>query len=137
MFDPLSQIQALSTPVMRLSPENLHNQIVHMSPEEIDQLPFGIVKVDLEGTILLYNHAEEGITGRKSSEVLGRNFFKDVAPCTGTSFFYGEFQEGVKRGNLNVAFDYLLDYSMTPTRVHVRMKMGFHCRDVFIYIKRL
>jgi hypothetical protein len=38
--------------------------------------------VDASGTILKYNATEGAITGRDPKAVLGRNFFRDVAPCT-------------------------------------------------------
>ena len=57
-----------------------------LSTKEVDQLAFGAVQLDAKGTILQYNAAEAGITGRDAKAVIGRNFFREVAPCTSTPF---------------------------------------------------
>ena len=44
-------------------------------------LPFGIVKMDLTGTILEYNMAEGELTGVDPKWAIGKNFFNDVALC--------------------------------------------------------
>jgi photoactive yellow protein len=98
------------------------NTIVERIPEKIrDDLPFGLVKLDLNGTILEYNMAEAELTGFRPEEVIGRNFFLDVATCTQTPEFYGKFREGVDKGLVNVQFDYMFDTNMVPTTVRVRM----------------
>ena len=63
--------------------------------------------------------AEGAITGRDPKAVIGKNFFKDVAPCTNTPAFKGAFDAGVKSGKLSVMFDYVFDYNMKPTKVKV------------------
>jgi photoactive yellow protein len=96
--------------------------IVDRIPEKIrDDLPFGLIKLDLNGTIMEYNMAEAELTGFRAEEVIGRNFFLDVATCTQTPEFYGKFREGVDKGLVNVQFDYMFDTNMTPTTVRVRM----------------
>ncbi len=50
--------------------------------EDIDALPFGVIVVDRQGTILEYNAYESALTGFARERVLERNFFRDVAPCT-------------------------------------------------------
>jgi photoactive yellow protein len=98
------------------------NTIVERIPEKIrDDLPFGLIKLDLNGTILEYNMAEAELTGFRPEEVIGRNFFLDVATCTQTPGFYGKFREGVDKGLVNVQFDYMFDTNMMPTTVRVRM----------------
>ena len=110
-----------------------------MSTQERDNLPYGIIKLDESGTILEYNMMESAITGLDPHDVLGKNFFTDVAPCTKTPEFFGKFQEGFEKQFLNTVFDYLFDYNMAPVRVKVHMvfakiiKTGF----VWIIVKRV
>jgi photoactive yellow protein len=66
--------------------------------ESFDDLPFGIVEVDAEGRVLTYNKWEEELAGRNRSQTLGRNFFSEVAPCTGVAEFEGRFRELVAAG---------------------------------------
>jgi photoactive yellow protein len=65
----------------------------HVNWSNLELLPFGIVILDESGTVLYYNSREEQIAGRRRNEVLGKNFFRDVAPCTQVAEFYGEFGE--------------------------------------------
>jgi photoactive yellow protein len=84
-------------------------------------LPFGLVKLDLTGKILEYNMAEGDLTGVDPAWAMGKNFFDEVALCTKTQAFYGRFVEGVKRGFMNVVFDFTFDHQDIGTNVKVHM----------------
>jgi photoactive yellow protein len=109
-------------------------------PDSIkDGLPFGLVKLDLTGTILEYNMAEGELTGVDPKWAIGKNFFDDVALCTKTQAFYGRFVDGVKKGFLNVVFDYTFDHREEATRVKVHMvTIPNHLgqKNVMILVKR-
>ena len=118
--------------------KDLNNMLSRMSEHEIDDLAFGAVQLNAEGKVLMYNAAEGEITGRSPDEVLGKNFFTEVAPCTNSTAFKGKFDEGVGAGNLNALFEYTFDYNMTPTRVQVHMKSSVVNDGTFwIFVKRL
>ncbi len=53
-----------------------------MTDHELDALPFGVVEMDREGTVLRYNAAESRSSGLPPERVVGRHFFRDVAPCS-------------------------------------------------------
>ncbi|MDC3954074.1 PAS domain-containing protein [Polyangium jinanense] len=63
-----------------------------MSKEEVDDLPYGFVVLDEVGTILLYNRYESSLSRLPSERVVGKNWFKEVAPCTRVEAFYGRFR---------------------------------------------
>ena len=88
---------------------------------DINVLPFGVVKMDLTGKILAYNMAEAELTGTDPDWAVGKNFFDEVATCTNTPAFYGKFAEGVKKGFLNAVFNYSFTHCETPIRVRVHM----------------
>lgn len=69
-----------------------------LTPEAFDELPFGVVELDPDGVILGYNRAEERIAHRRREEVIGRNFFSEVAPCTNVQEFAGRFRRMVASG---------------------------------------
>ena len=93
-------------------------------PDSIkNDLPFGLVKLDTNGIVLEYNMAEGEIAGVDPNWALGKSFFEEVAVCTKTAAFYGRFVEGVKKGFLNVAFDYVFDHRSGNARVKVQMVM--------------
>lgn len=97
------------------------SQLANMPAQERNNLPYGIIKLGEDGTILEFNLMESTITGLDQSDVLGKNFFSEVAPCTKTPQFFGKFQEAFEKQFLNTVFDYMFDYKMEPVRVKIHM----------------
>lgn len=116
---------------------DIENTLASMSTTDLDNLPFGAIQLDAHGKILAYNQAEGDITGRKPREMIGRNFFTEIAPCTNTKGFKGRFDEGVRAGNLNTMFQYTFDYNMKPTRVQVHLKRALAGDTFWVFVKRL
>ncbi|MCA1855112.1 photoactive yellow protein [Massilia oculi] len=123
--------------IIAFGKDDIENKLTNMSATQIDQLAFGAIQLDAQGTILRYNEAEAQITGRQASAVIGSNFFRDVAPCTNTSRFKGVFDAGVRTGTLNTMFEYVFDYKMTPTKVKIHMKKAISDGTYWIFVKRL
>ncbi|NNU45043.1 photoactive yellow protein [Ramlibacter montanisoli] len=117
--------------------DDFDNVLSKLTAKEVDQLAFGAVQLDGKGTILQYNAAEASITGRDAKAVIGKNFFRDVAPCTSTPTFKGVFDAGVRDGNLNTMFEYVFDYNMSPTKVKIHMKKAISDGSFWIFVKRL
>lgn len=116
---------------------DIENAISKMNGKDIDGLAFGAIQLDASGRILQYNAAEGAITGRDPKAVLGKNFFTEVAPCTNTPRFRGEFDKGVRAGDLNVMIEYTFDYEMRPTKVKVHMKKALAGDTYWVFVKRL
>ena len=117
--------------------DDIENVLAKLSAQEVDGLAFGAVQLDAKGTILQYNATEASITGRDAKAALGKNFFRDVAPCTGTPRFKGVFDKGVREGNLNTMFEYVFDYNMQPLKVKIHMKQAIAGDSYWIFVKRL
>jgi photoactive yellow protein len=101
--------------------ELLRSEIGRMSAEQIDELPFGAIQLDDEGRVVSYNRYEEKLAKRDRNEVVGKNFFHDVAPCTRVRSFYGAFQEGIRRRELNEVFDFVFRFPHGERHVRIRM----------------
>jgi len=101
--------------------ESIAGELGRMSNADFDTLPFGAIQLDREGNVLMYNKTEEQISGRKREEVVGRNFFTEIAPCTRVRRFYGAFQEGIERRELNEVFDFTFRFPEAPREVRIRM----------------
>ena len=124
--------------MLKFGSDDIGNQLSKMKDSEIENLAFGAIMLDTKGKILKYNKAEGEITGRNPSEVLGKNFFTQVAPCTNSKEFYGKFKAGVESGNLSTMFEYTFDYKMKPTKVKVHMKKALGDDNSFwIFVKRV
>ncbi|MBC7608890.1 MAG: hypothetical protein H7228_04820 [Polaromonas sp.] len=100
---------------------NLAELLLRIPDSIRNELPFGLVKLDLKGKILEYNMVEGELTGVDPAWALGKNFFDEVAPCTKTEAFYGRFVEGVKRGFLDVIFDFTFVDQYVSAKVKVHM----------------
>lgn len=69
--------------------ENLYD----LSESDLDRLPVGAVALDASGRVTSYNIAEQQMSGRTRQQVLGRNFFTEVAPCTNVRELAGRWRE--------------------------------------------
>ena len=117
--------------------DDVDNVMATLSPHQIDTLAFGAIQLDRDGKILAFNETESNITGRRKDAVIGRNFFKEVAPCCNKPGFRGVFDAGVATGNLNAIFDYTFDYVMKPTKVKIHMKKAVIGDTYWVFVKRL
>ncbi|MEM1182973.1 MAG: PAS domain-containing protein [Acidobacteriota bacterium] len=108
-----------------------------LSEDEFDDLPFGAIRLDAGGVVTHYNGAEAKISGRQKGDVIGRNFFTEVAPCTDVQSFAGRFREGVEREDLNHVFPYTFDVEMRPTEVWIRLYYSKNRRTAWVFVVRL
>ena len=92
-----------------------------LSPAEVDALPFGVIQLDGAGRITAYNQAESRLSGRDPERVLGRDFFREVAPCTNMPAFRARFEEGVRRGGMDERFSFVFAFEPQAVRVDVRL----------------
>lgn len=116
---------------------NVAQDLDKLSRQELDQLPFGVIKVDADGLVREYNKAEGEIVNRNPTDTYGKNFFFEVAPCTSMEDFWGRFRDGVQQGRLDTEFDYIFDYRMYPTDVRVKMRASSESKRYWILVKRL
>ncbi|MFM2044537.1 MAG: hypothetical protein RLY86_3113 [Pseudomonadota bacterium] len=117
--------------------EDIDGSIDWLNQAEFDALPFGAIQVDGSGIIHRYNRTESRLSGRVVERVIGRNFFTDVAPCTNIPAFAGLFHSGIAAGSLDVAFDFVFDFHMAPTRVAIRMRNGREPDRYWILVQKL
>lgn len=96
-----------------------------LSESELDALPFGVIILDERGTVLAYNKAESDLSGRNRTEVVGRNFFTDVAPCTSVQAFQGGFREFCRGDEPSRTFRFTFHFPTGPIPVQiVFLRMG-------------
>ncbi len=82
--------------------------VLEMPAERFDELPFGAIVIDPDGTIVSYNEYEARLSLLARERVLGRNFFRDVAPCTAVREFEGRLRTFLRSDDtVSEKFDYL------------------------------
>lgn len=88
----------------------------------IDQLPVGVIVLDEDARIRSFNRYEERLSGKRREEVLGRDFFDDVAPCTRQIDLESRLRDGLQRRalDLDVEFAFPYPYNRVPRDVRIR-----------------
>lgn len=71
--------------------------LMTLSAERLDELPFGWIGLDDRGTVVTFNAYEARLTGLDPARVIGRHFFDEIAPCTAVREFAGRFHDLVAR----------------------------------------
>jgi photoactive yellow protein len=108
-----------------------------LSGEELDELPVGIIQLDRGGTVLQYNETESSLARFNRADVVGRNFFTEIAPCTAVRDFQGRFDEGVQRGELDATFAYQFRFADDRTKdVTITMSYRPHNDNVWVVVER-
>ena len=113
------------------------DNILQQEPERAERLAFGAVLLDRTGKIIKYNKAEGLIAARDPNEVLGKNFWNDIAPCAKGKKFHGQFLKFAQTGQVNTMLDYEFDYKMTPVKVRIHLKAAPDGQNCWLFVKRV
>lgn len=112
-------------------------QLDEVPDSELDKLPFGVIALDRDGTILRYNLAESRLARLDRTDVLGKSFFREVAPCTQTPDFEGRFRSVVESGARDpVRFAYLFDFKFGAQEVDVEIVQAASTERFYVLINR-
>lgn len=96
------------------------DDLAQLDPSEFDSLPFGMIRLDRAGTVQLYNAWEGRLARRNPKNVVGKNFFTDIAPCTNVASFRGKLDELASGGGKTYVFDYDFTFPWGARRVRIR-----------------
>ncbi len=119
-----------------VTPEQLRD-LPHMSKSEVDAFPFGCVRVDDSGIVQLYNKYESELANVQQADAIGKNFFRELAPCTNNRLVFGRFKDGVAAGTLNAEVTYAFTYKMRPTLVNILLHRDPNTKTNWVMVKRV
>lgn len=129
----------LSTPSSTRSPVPFDpREVDSRSDAELDQLPFGVICLDPDGTILRYNLAESRMARLDRNQVVGKGFFSEIAPCTRGPGFEGKFR-AYASGEVHdevVRFDYLFDFKFGAQEVNIEIIRARDAARFYILVNR-
>lgn len=105
---------------------------------QLDELPYGVICLQRDGTILRYNLAEARLARLDRALVRGRSFFHEVAPCTARPEFQGRVEAFLAdpRGAATERFPYLFDFSFGAQVVTVELVRSRWPDRVYLLINR-
>lgn len=93
-----------------------------LSDAELEDFPLGVARLALDGTILFFNRAELALMNRKKEDTEGKNFFRDVAPCTAVKSHQGRFSAFVANAEAgSETFDFFYPFGFGEKHVTITM----------------
>jgi len=116
-------------------PAGIYQKIDSMSPAELDELPFGSIQLSETGEVLQFNAYEGQLASLLPTDVIGKNFFRDVAPCADVKEFAGLFRSGVLARSLHTKFRYHFAFKQRPRNVLVTLFYSPSTSTVWVLIQ--
>jgi photoactive yellow protein len=109
-----------------------------LSDAELDSLAFGVICLDDDGTVLRYNLYESRLARLDRHQVVGRNFFSEVAHCARTEAFEGRFRAFTKRsaaGEID-SFDFVFDFKFGVQHVRIEVVRAAAAPRFYLFVNR-
>src|SRR3954467_11349196 len=119
----------------QLAPQQTQ-RIGRLTEEEFAKLPFGAVKLNGDGVILKYNFYDGRSSGREPWEIIGQNFFTQVAPATNIEEFAGRFREGIRAGQRDVTFPYQFQSAGNRVDIEITLTMDLDGKNAWVFVKQ-
>ena len=101
-----------------------------MSDLELDALDFGVVEMNHECRVLRYNAAESRLSGLPPDRVIGRHFFREVAPCSNNVHVAKRFEAAV----LDATIPYTLALHMKMVPVILRLLKALDSKCMYFLV---
>jgi photoactive yellow protein len=124
----MSQIPEFDTP-------GLAKAVEALSPQEVDALPFGAIRLNDAGYVTYYSAAERKLSGSGDRTRLGREFFGQIAPCMDNESFRGRIEQAKLRGTLDLEFIHIGDFEDRDRELTVRIQSASG-GGVWIFLRR-
>ena len=97
----------------------------------------GAVVIDSAGTISAYNSYEAELAQLDPQRVIGRNFFRDIAPCTAVKEFEGRMRQFMRtKDQVSESFDYFFPFTHAPIDVTITFLKMPDRKSILIAIER-
>jgi photoactive yellow protein len=107
----------------------------------LNLLPFGLIELDTTGTVIYYKPEQWESLDTPPPEIIGRNFFTEIAPVAETR----EFQDHIKRfgrghapaTSFNFTFEYgcrTLPVRVLLARIHEKSGIS-QTESIFVHIR--
>ncbi len=91
-------------------------------PQLLDALPFGVIELSGDGIVTAYSRRESALSGLSPETVIGKNFFRQVAPCTAVTEFQGALEALRAKGqNGHTKLRFVFKYAHGAKNVEVAM----------------
>ena len=93
-----------------------------LSADQLDRLPYGIIRLDQDGVVQIYNRTRSEESGRGGMPTIGLSYFDDIAPCLNNGYFKGRIEKARAAGELNIHFQFIGDFNDRDRELDVRVQ---------------
>jgi photoactive yellow protein len=90
---------------------DLAARIEAMTLEQIDALPFGVIRIDADGVVRQYSAREAALSGFGSRTAVGLDFFARMAPCMNSPLVRGRIEKALAARTLDMRMSHVGDFS--------------------------
>ena len=113
----------------------LASLVAALPPGAIDDLPFGAIRLDPAGLVVVFNRTEARLSGYGDRPAIGLDFFAEIAPCTNQHGFRGRLAEGLATGQVQAHFTWVGDFADRERRLEIRLQ-GIPGGGCWIFLRR-
>jgi len=113
---------------------DLADRIEQLSQYDLDHLPFGVILLDREGTVLFYSETEAQLSGYAPRSPLGQNLF-EVSRCMNSDAFRGRIARAAEAGKVDLDIGWHGDFGDPNRDLRIRVQSA-RSGGVWIFIAR-
>jgi photoactive yellow protein len=122
---------------LSFSGADLASHLDNCSPEQLDELDFGVICFDADNNVQRYNAFESQAAGLSPQRVIGQPLFTSVAPCLNNFMVAQRFEDAMDGGSaLDDTIDYVLTLRMRPVKVALRLLASPASSKRYVLVQR-
>ena len=110
-------------------------KIESLDVKSIDKLPFGVVRLDDNGAVQLFNTTEAELSGYGGRPKLGRNFFTEIAPCMNSPEMRGRIEAARKAGAIDIELGWIGDFKDQDGELRIRA-LSASSGGIWLFVSR-
>jgi len=104
-----------------------------LTKEQVDLLPYGVIGLNKDCLVEVYNQAEARLAGLSADSVIGSHFFLSTAQCMNNFMVAQRFED---EAELDSIIDFVLTFRMRPTVVRLRLLQDAAASRRYILVER-
>lgn len=120
--------------VVSFDTEHMFGILESLTAKAMDDFPFGVLGLNADCMVEVYNQYEERNSGLSRERVVGRHCFFDVAPCMNNYLVAERLNNEIP---LDTIIPYVLTFRMRPTKVRLRLLNRLNASRRWILISRV
>lgn len=117
---------------LSFSDQDLLELLEQQTNEQVEEAPFGLVRMSREGVVVAYGKSESHITGITKEYALGKYYFTQIAPCANNRMIAAKYAQS----SLDEELDYILTYICEPVKVRLRLLKSPASRYQYFLVDR-